>query len=165
MRHSHVPFLIFHLAAITLWSVVPKLGSPYWEQTVIKYLQNYIYFTGSFQKWTMFDRAPSIHSVHVRLLAKGPTGDKYFGPLLPGLKAYDRKNMRMYKFFIENKTNKGVIRSYLGRACLAVKMSGFDATEVWLKYEIRIIPRLGTIRENGKIMSQPHYSTSDRFQC
>jgi len=119
-RAIGICFCLFHLVAITVWSLAPRMHSPL-ATSFREYFRPYIHYTGLHQYWTMFQVHPERHSFKIGIRATNKSGEtKAFGPVLPGMHPYS-SSLRMDQFFIAHRRNGKRLNKYVQSVCRAIQ--------------------------------------------
>jgi hypothetical protein len=143
----------YHALAVTLSTLIPV--ESHLHAALEPFFRGYLTVSGSEQIWNMFTSAPYYASYDVVLIAEDRTGGRHeYGPVLPGLRAYDQNGYRDHKLF-SNLATPGyasALRAYFETARRAIQTQhGTAVRSLRLRFKTERLYYVKRVREAGHI--------------
>jgi hypothetical protein len=157
----------YHALAVTLGTLLPHESRLY--TGLNPFFRTYLLASGSEQTWNMFTSAPYYATYRAVLVAEDREGlNREYGPVLPGLRAYNPESYRDHKLFgtLATASYSDALHAYFGAARYELESRyGLSIRSLRLRFITERLNNVARVRKTGRISSRQITDSEPRHWC
>jgi hypothetical protein len=142
----------YHALAVSLGTLIPH--ESHLHAVLAPLFRPYLTLSGSDQIWNMFTSAPYYARYDVILVAEDREGNRHeYGPVLPGLRAFDTTSYREHKLFgtLGTRTYASALAAYFDSARREIETRHVAVRSLRLRYKTQRLHNVADVRKMGHI--------------